>query len=287
MEKEKIMTTEDIQLTYNLGDLKINRLGYGGMQLTGEGIWGDVKNRENAIAILRKAVESGVNFIDTADSYGPFTNEELIRDALYPYTENLVIATKAGLERPGPNKWEPNGHPDHIRERIDGSLERLKVGQIDLWQLHRIDPDVDVEKTLQPVIKAVEVGKIRYVGLSEVTVDQIKEVEKILPIASVQNQYNLGDRQWEDVLDYTAANGMAFIPWFPLASGPDKMKDKIKSIAEKHNATIAQIALAWLLKRSDNILLIPGTKSLDHLEYNLKASKIELTDEEFETLSNA
>ena len=281
------MITEDIKLTYNLGDLIVNRLGYGGMQLTGEGIWGEVKDRENAIAILRKAVESGVNFIDTADSYGPFTNEELIREALYPYKENLVIATKAGLERPGPNKWEPNGHPDHIRERIDGSLERLKVGQIDLWQLHRIDPNVDVEKTLQPVIKAVEVGKIKYVGLSEVTVDQIKKVEKILPIVSVQNQYNIGDRQWEDVLDYTAAHGMAFIPWFPLASGPDKMKDKIKAIAEKHNATIAQIALACLLKRSDNIQLIPGTKSLSHLKDNLKASKIQLNDEEFETLSNS
>tara|TARA_R110002020_G_scaffold154714_2_gene334910 strand:+ start:59493 stop:60341 length:849 start_codon:yes stop_codon:yes gene_type:complete len=280
------MIQEKVNLKYKIGgDLEVNRLGYGGMQLTGEGVWGDVKNRENAIKILQKAVESGVNFIDTADSYGPFTNEELIQDALYPYKQDLVIATKAGLERPGPNQWEPNGHPDHIRECIDGSLKRLKIGQIDLWQLHRIDPDVDVEETLQPVIHAVAAGKIKYVGLSEVTVDQIKKVQEILPIVSVQNQYNLGDRQWEDVLDYTAANGLAFIPWFPLASGPDKMKEKIKSIAEKHDATIAQIALAWLLKRSDNILLIPGTKSLDHLASNIKATEIELTDEEFETLS--
>lgn len=279
------MVTENVNLTYKIGDLEVNRLGYGGMQLTGPGIWGDAPDRKTAIKVLQKAVESGVNFIDTADSYGPLTNEKLIADALHPYKDGLVIATKSGLERPGPDKWVPNGSPEHIRQGIEGSLKRLKVDQIDLWQLHRIDSKVPVEETLKPVIEAVEAGKIKYVGLSEVDVKQIKKVEAILPIVSVQNLYNLGDRQWEEVVDYTASKGMAFIPWFPLASGPEKMEEKIKSIAEKHNATTAQIALAWLLKRSDNILLIPGTKSLNHLEENLKASEIELSDEEFELLA--
>lgn len=279
------MIQERVNLKYKLGEKEVNRLGYGGMQLTGDGVWGDADDRENAIKILQSAVESGVNFIDTADSYGPFSNEQLIAEALYPYKSDLVIATKAGLERPGPNKWEPNGTPEHIRERIEGSLDRLKTEQIYLWQLHRIDPSVPVEKTLQPVIEAVEAGKIKYVGLSEVSVDQIKKVQEILPVISVQNMYNLGDRKWEDVLDYTTENNMAFIPWFPLASGPDKMASKIKTIAQNHGATLAQIALAWLLKRAENILLIPGTKSLKHLEDNLKASEIELTDQEFETLS--
>nr|WKN36575.1 aldo/keto reductase [Tunicatimonas sp. TK19036] len=279
------MVTEDIKRTYKIGDLEVNRLGYGGMQLTGKGVWKEVDDRENAIKVLQKAVELGVNFIDTADSYGPLTNERLIADALHPYPKDLKIATKSGLERPGPDQWTPNGKPEHIREGIEGSLKRLKLEQIDLWQLHRIDPEVPVEETLQPVIEAVEAGKIKYVGLSEVSVEQIKQVEEILPIVSVQNLYNLGERKWEDVVDYTASKGYAFIPWFPLASGPDSMAEKIKSVAEKHNATTAQIALAWLLKRSENILLIPGTKSLTHLEENLKAADIELTDEEFELLS--
>lgn len=279
------MITEDVKLTYKIGDFEVNRLGYGGMQLTGSGIWGDPKDRENAIKVLRKAVESGINFIDTADSYGPLTNEKLIADALHPYKKGLVIATKSGLERPGPDQWVPNGSPEHIRKGIEGSLKRLKIDQIDLWQLHRIDPKVPVEETLQPVVDAVEAGKIKYVGLSEVNVEQIKRVEAILPIVSVQNLYNLGDRKWEEALDYTASQGMAFIPWFPLASGPDTMAEKIKSVAEKHKASTAQIALAWLLKRSENILLIPGTKSLNHLEENLRATKIELSDEEFELLA--
>ncbi|MEQ9440485.1 MAG: aldo/keto reductase [Cyclobacteriaceae bacterium] len=279
------MVTEDIKLTYKIGDLEVNRLGYGGMQLTGPGIWGDAEDRENAIKVLQQAVALGVNFIDTADSYGPLTNEPLIADALYPYNEGLVIATKSGLERPGPDQWVPNGSPEHIRQGIEGSLKRLKTDQIDLWQLHRIDPEVPVEETLQPVIEAVAAGKIKYVGLSEVTVEQIKQVEAILPLVSVQNMYNLGDRKWEEVLDYTASQGLAFIPWFPLASGPDAMAEKIKSVAEKHEATTAQIALAWLLKRSENILLIPGTKSLTHLEENLRAADIELSDEEFELLA--
>lgn len=272
--------------TFKLGGtLEINRLGYGGMQLTGKGVFGEVADRENAKKVLQAAVAGGVNFIDTAEAYGPKTNEALIADALQPYKQDLVIATKGGFVRPGPDHWVPNGKPDFIRENIEGSLERLQVDTIDLWQLHRIDPNTPVAETLQPVIAAVKAGKIRYVGLSEVTVDQIKQVQQILPIVSVQNLYNLGERKWEDVLDYTTEQNLAFIPWFPLASGPQKMEDKIKAIADKHQATTAQIALAWLLKRADNILLIPGTKSVAHLEENLKAAEVELTAEEFEALS--
>jgi len=275
----------NISLTFKIGDSEVNRLGYGAMQLTGHGVFGEVADRKNAIKVLQAAVQGGVNFIDTAEAYGPKFNESLIADALLPYNNDLFIATKGGFDRPGPNNWIPNGKPENIKGNIEGSLERLKVDTIDLWQLHRIDPKVDVSETLKPVIDAVNAGKIRYVGLSEVSVEQIKQVQDILPIASVQNLYNLGNRQWESVLDYTATQNLAFIPWFPLASGPAKLEDKIKLIAENHNATIAQIALAWLLKRSANILLIPGTKSVEHLQENLKAAEIQLTDDEFNTLS--
>lgn len=271
--------------TFKFGELEVKRLGYGAMQLTGNGVFGEVEDRENAITVLREAVANGVNFIDTAEAYGPKFNESLIADALNPFQKDLFIATKGGFDRPGPNNWVPNGAPEKIREDIEGSLQRLKVDSIDLWQLHRIDPNVEVAKTLAPVIEAVKEGKIKNVGLSEVTIDQIKQVQDILPVVSVQNLYNLGNRQWESVLDFTAEQGLAFIPWFPLASGPHKLEDKIKAIAEKHKATTAQIALAWLLKRSPNILLIPGTKSVDHLKENLEATEIELTEEEFESLA--
>jgi len=280
------METKDKVLTFRLGDdLEINRLGYGAMQLTGFGVFGEVEDRENAKQVLQAAVNGGVNFIDTAEAYGPKFNESLIADALNPYKSGLVIATKGGFNRTGPNQWIPNGNPEYISQNIKGSLERLKVDTIDLWQLHRIDPKVPVEETLAPVVEAVKSGKIKHVGLSEVTIEQIEQVEKILPVVSVQNLYNLGNRQWENVLDYTTQRGMAFIPWFPLASGPDSMSKKISKIAAKHNATIAQIALAWLLKRASNILLIPGTKSIKHLNENLKAGDIELSDEEFAELS--
>ena len=280
------MGNQKNELTFKLGkDLEINRLGYGAMQLTGKGVFGEVADRENAKKVLQAAVEAGVNFIDTAEAYGPQFNESLIADALFPYKKGVVIATKGGFKRPGPNNWVANGTPEFIRENIEGSLNRLKVDTLDLWQLHRIDPNVPVEETLAPVAEAVKAGKIKYVGLSEVTVAQIEQVEKILPIVSVQNLYNLGNRQWEDVLDYTTKKGLAFIPWFPLASGPDSLSDKISKIAAAHNATTAQIALAWLLKRADNILLIPGTSSVGHLDENLKAADITLTDEEFDTLS--
>lgn len=265
-------------------DITINRLGYGAMQLTGTGVFGDAPDRENAKKVLQQAVELGVNFIDTAEAYGPKFNEALIADALYPYKHGLVIATKGGFNRPGPGNWVPNGDPAFIQSNIEGSLQRLKVDTIDLWQLHRIDPNVPVEKTLEPVVKALESGKIRHFGLSEVTIEQIEQVEKILPVTSVQNLYNLSERRWEDVLDYTTRRGMAFIPWFPLASGPDKMADKIARIAKAHNATVSEIALAWLLKRANNILLIPGTKSLAHLQENMQAADIELTEEEFAAL---
>jgi len=275
-----------VSLTYRLGnELEINRLGYGAMQLSGFGVFGEVEDRENAIKVLQEAIASGVNFIDTADAYGPHLNESLIADALNPYSANLVIATKGGFTRPGPNKWVPNGDPKFISENIEGSLKRLKVDAIDLWQLHRFDPKIPVEETLAPVVEAVKAGKIKYVGLSEVNIEQIERAQQVVPIVSVQNMYNLANRQWEEVLDYTAKNGQAFIPWFPLASGPQKLAEKLGKIAEAHQATTAQIALAWLLQRSPNILLIPGTKSVSHLHENLKASEIQLTEEEFEQLS--
>jgi pyridoxine 4-dehydrogenase len=282
------MATETIKsfLTYKLGnDIEINRLGYGAMQLTGHGVFGEVADRENAKKVLQETVISGVNFIDTADAYGPHFNESLIADALHPYKKGLVIATKGGFKRPGPNQWVANGDPKFIQENIEGSLKRLKVDVIDLWQLHRFDPNVHVEETLAPVAEAVKAGKIKHVGLSEVNIEQIERAEKVLPIVSVQNLYNLGNRQWEEIVDYTAKKGQAFIPWFPLASGPQKLADKLGKIAAAHNATTAQIALAWLLKRSPNILLIPGTSSIAHLHENLKASEIVLTDEEFGQLS--
>jgi pyridoxine 4-dehydrogenase len=280
-------TSSSPPLTFRLGqELEINRFGYGAMQLTGFGVWGDVKDRENAKLVLQHAVKYGVNFIDTAEAYGPQYNESLITDALYPFTKGLVIATKGGFERRGPNQWIPNGQPAFIRQNIEGSLKRLRTDCIDLWQLHRFDPKIPVEDTLAPVIEAVQAGKIRLVGLSEVSIQQIEQAEKLLPIASVQNLYNLGNRQWEEVVGYTLKKGIAFIPWYPLASGPDKLAKKISKIAELHQATTAQIALAWLLKRSPNILLIPGTKSLSHLAENMRAADIILTDEEFAELSH-
>ncbi len=279
-------TTGKISLTFKLGgEREINRMGYGGMQLTGTGVWGDLNDRDNAKRVLNAAVEAGVNFIDTADSYGPYTNEVLIQESIGQYYGKIVVATKGGLERPGPGEWVPNGRPEYIKKCIEGSLKRLKTEQIDLWQLHRIDPAVPVEETLAPVAEAVAAGKIKYVGLSEVDIKGIERAQKILPIVSVQNLYNLSNRNWEEVLDYTALHNIAFIPWFPLASGPEKMQDKIGAIAKKHNTTVAEVALAWLLKRSSNILLIPGTSSVQHLRENLQAVQVALSDEEFESLS--
>jgi len=279
-------TTATQASTFLLGGRQqINRMGYGAMQLTGQGVFGEVADRDNAKKVLQAAVRAGVNFLDTAEAYGPQLNEKLIAEALYPYPNDLVIATKGGFSRPGPGKWVPNGRPEFIRENIEGSLQRLKVDTLTLWQLHRFDPDVPVEETLGPVADAVKAGKIRFVGLSEVNEEQIERAGRVVPIVSVQNLYNLGNRRWESVLDYTTRNNMAFIPWFPLASGPDSLAGKISRIASDHQATTAQIALAWLLRRAPNILLIPGTSSLSHLQENLKAGSIQLTDREFDTLS--
>lgn len=278
--------TEDKQiLTFLLaGERRINRLGYGSMQLTGPGVWGDAPDRLLAIKVLKAAVKSGVDFIDTADAYGPYTNEILIHDALKDDYKKILIATKGGFERTGPGQWVTNGNPKYIQNTIEGSLKRLQVSQIDLWQLHRVDSKFPVEETLAPVAEAVKAGKIKYVGLSEVDIPEIERARKVLPIVSVQNLYNLGNRKWEKVLDYTAKENIAFIPWYPLASGPHKLQDNIGQIASKYNATTAQIALAWLLKRSENILLIPGTSSLEHLKENMGSASIHLTEEDFNKL---
>ena len=286
--KYPVESENDLQSSTFLlaGERRINRLGYGAMQLTGPGVWGDAPNRELAKTVLRSAVEAGVNFIDTADAYGPHTSEILIHDALRDYYDQILIATKGGFERTGPSQWISNGKPEYIKKAIEGSLKRLQVSQIELWQLHRIDPKVPVEETLRPVVEAVTAGKIKYVGLSEVDIKAIERARKVLPIVSIQNLYNLGNRQWENVLDYTAKEHIAFIPWYPLANGPHKLQESIGRIATKYSVTTAQIALAWLLKRSENILLIPGTSSLQHLKENMESSKIELTDEDFRNLSN-
>jgi pyridoxine 4-dehydrogenase len=274
-------------LTFLLGgERRINRLGYGAMQLTGPGVWGDAPNRVSAINVLKSAAESGVDFFDTADAYGPHTSEILIHDALKDYYNQILIATKGGFVRTGPGQWVTNGKPEYIQKAIEGSLKRLQKSQIELWQLHRVDPKVPVEETLVPVAEAVAAGKIKYVGLSEVEIHDIERARKVLPIVSVQNLYNLGNRKWEKVLDYTTKENIAFIPWYPLASGPHKLQDSIGRIAIKYKATTAQIALAWLLKRSENILLIPGTSSLDHLRENMGSVKINLTEEDFKTLSS-
>jgi len=259
------------------GDLAVNRLGYGAMRITGKGIWGPPKDHNGAIRILKRAVELGVNFIDTADSYGPYVSEELIAEALHPYPTGLVIATKGGLMRTGPDQWPVNAHPDHLKEALEGSLKRLKVDQIDLYQLHRIDPKVPAEQTFEFLKKVQQEGKVKHIGLSEVSVSDIKKAQQYFEVVSVQNMYSVDNRKWEPVLEYCQANNIAFIPWFPLNAGNVEASDKINQIAEKRNATVHQVALSWLLHHSDNILLIPGTSSVEHLEENMKAATLELS----------
>lgn len=267
-------------------DLQVNRLGYGTMQLTGPGVWGEPANPEGALRVLRRAVELGVTFIDTADSYGPFVSERLIKQALHPYNEDLVIATKTGLTRPGPDEWLPVGRPEYIRQQVELSLRFLGLERIDLMQLHRIDSKVPLEEQLGELARLKEEGKIRHIGLSEVTVDQLKAAGKITPIASVQNLYNLVKRDSEPVLDYAEANGIAFIPWFPLATGAlAREGSPLDEMALQLNAKPAQLALAWLLHRSPVMLPIPGTATLSHLEENMAAAAITLSDEDFNTLS--
>jgi pyridoxine 4-dehydrogenase len=264
------------------GDLTVNRLGFGAMRITGKGIWGEPADPDEARAVLRRAVELGVNLIDTADSYGPDVSERLIGETLAPYPEDVVIATKAGLVRPGPSQWDPDGRPEHIREAIEGSLTRLKLESIDLYQLHRIDPKVPMEDQVGTMAELRDEGKVRHVGLSEVGVEEIEGARRIVPIATVQNRYNLTDR----VLDFCEREGIGFVPWFPLATGSlARPGSPLDEIASSRGVAPGQVALAWLLRRSPVMLPIPGTSSVEHLEENIAAASIELTDEEFEELS--
>jgi pyridoxine 4-dehydrogenase len=274
--------------TFRLGgELEVHRLGFGGMRITGEGIWGAPADHDRALAVLRRAAELGVDFVDTADSYGPFVSEDLIREALHPYGD-VVVATKAGLTRSGPGKWAPVGRPEYLRQCLEMSLRRLGVERIDLWQLHRIDPQVPREEQFGVLREMVDEGKVRLVGLSEVSVEEIEACREVVPVASVQNLYNLGNRQSEEVLQHCEREGIGFIPWFPVAAGelarPGGLLDEI---ARDHRATHAQLALAWLLRRSPVMLPIPGTGSVEHLEENCLAASVELTDEEYEALTAA
>jgi aryl-alcohol dehydrogenase-like predicted oxidoreductase len=266
------------------GDLTVNRVGYGAMRITGKGIWGPPSDKDEAIKVLKRAVELGVNFIDTADSYGPYVSEELIAEALYPYPEGLVIGTKGGLLRTGPDQWPVDASPEHLKEALEGSLKRLKLDQIDLYQLHRIDPKVSAEKTFEFLKQAQQEGKIKHIGLSEVSVDDIKHAQQFFEVVSVQNMYSVDNRKWEAVLDYCKEQNIAFIPWFPLSSGNVKGLEALRKVADKHNATVHQVALSWLLHHADNILLIPGTSSVEHLEDNLKTADVELTEQDMKDL---
>jgi pyridoxine 4-dehydrogenase len=269
------------------GDLPVHRLGFGAMRITGPGIWGPPADEQTALAVLRRAVELGVDFIDTAESYGPYVSEELIRKALHPY-DGVVIATKSGLLRTGPDVWPVCGRPDFLRQGVEMSLRRLGVERIDLWQLHRIDPAVPAADQFGVMKDLQDEGKIRHLGLSEVSVEEISAAREVIDVVSVQNLYNLGNRQSEDVLSYCEREGIGFIPWFPVAAGelarPGGLLDEI---AAAHSATHAQLALAWLLRRSPVMLPIPGTGSLDHLEENCAAATVELTDEEYDALTAA
>ena len=267
--------------TISLGDeLAVNRLGFGAMRLTGDGIWGPPKDPTTAIAVLRRAVELGVNFIDTADSYGPNVSEELIAEALAPYPKDLVIATKGGWNRPGPNQWTHDASPAHLREAVEGSLKRLRLDRIDVYQLHIPDPVVPLAASIETLANLQAEGKIRLVALSNVTVEHIERARKIVPIVSVQNRYSFADREWDNVVDYCEANGIAFIPWFPLGAGRVAGK-LLERIAKARQVKPIQIALAWLLKRSPVMLPIPGTSSIAHLEENIQAASLQLSEKEY------
>lgn len=266
------------------GELTVNRLGFGAMRLTGEGIWGPPKDRKKALAVLRRALELDVNFIDTADSYGPEVNEELIAEALYPYPPDLVIATKGGWNRPGPNQWTHDATPAHLRAAVAGSLRRLRLDRIPLYQLHHPDPVVSFDASVETLAELRQEGKIRLIGLSNVTQEHIERARKIVPIVSVQNRYSFADREWDYVVDYCERNRIAFIPWFPLGAGK-AAGDVLNEIARAHNAKPMQVAIAWLLQRSPWMLPIPGTSSVEHLEENVAAASLRLTKEEFERLS--
>jgi pyridoxine 4-dehydrogenase len=270
------------------GDLTVKRLGYGAMRITGPGIWGEPKDRNEARKVLQRALELGVNFIDTADAYGPEVSENIIAEALYPYRKDLVIATKSGFTRSGPNKWAVDGRPDYLRQCVEMSLRRLKLERIDLYQLHRIDPKVPVEESLGALKEFQDAGKIRHIGLSEVSPAEIEQANKTVKIVSVQNQYNLSDRQHEKALKYCEQHRLAFIPWFPVAAGKlAKAGGPLDKAAKQHQATVAQLSLAWLLHHSPVMLPIPGTSSVKHLEENMAAAKLQLSPEEWKAIESS
>jgi aryl-alcohol dehydrogenase-like predicted oxidoreductase len=271
--------------TFHLGgSVAVHRLGYGAMRITGDGVWGPPKDKEEALAVLRRAIELGVTLIDTAESYGPHVSEELIAEALYPYPKELVIATKGGFDRSGPGQWEVNCRPERLRDELNGSLQRLRVDRIELWQLHRIDSAVPPEDQFGAIQEFQQAGKIHYVGLSEVSVEQIEHARQFFDVASVQNRYNVADREWEPVLRYCERENIAFMPWYPLKAGKMQESDALAGIAKKHHATPTQIAIAWLLAHSRVILPIPGTSKVKHLEENLAAAGIGLSAEDMEAL---
>lgn len=267
------------------GDLEVNRLGFGAMRITGDGIWGWPPDRANAVKVLKRAVDLGVNLIDTADAYGPETSELLIAEALHPYPKGLVIATKGGLTRPGPGQWVPNGHPEHLKEAVDNSLKRLKLDRIDLYQLHRIDKNVPVEDSLGALKEAQQAGKIRHIGLSEVSAEEIERARKTVPIVSIQNRYNFDDRKWDEAVTFCEKENLGFLPWAPVGGNRGLSGSSVDAVSKAHNASVYQIALAWLLQRSPVMLPIPGTQNLQHLEDNCAAAKLKLTSEEWKSLA--
>ncbi len=268
------------------GDLKVRRMGFGAMRITGRGIWGPPKDEAEAIRVLRRAVELGVNLIDTADSYGPEVSEQLIAKALHPYPVGLVLATKGGLTRPGPDRWSSNCSPAHLKKTCEGSLKRLQLERIDLYQLHTHDSRVPMEDSIGALAELRAAGKIRHIGVSNFSVAELKRAQKIAPIVSVQNRYNMNDRASDSVIDRCEADGLAFLPWYPLAvGGIARGNSQIEAIAKRHHATPSQVALAWLLKRSPAMLPIPGTSSVAHLEENVAAAKVQLDDDEFRSLA--
>ena len=277
------MATEAGTITLG-GDLTVNRMAYGAMRITGEGIWGPPKDRDEAIRVLKRCLELGINFIDTADSYGPYVSEELIAEALHPYPDGLVIGTKGGLLRTGPNQWPVDGSRKHLQEALDGSLKRLKLDRIDLYQLHRFDHKVPAEEYLGFLQEMQQAGKIRHIGLSEVDVDQIKQAQEYFEVVSVQNMYNFGEQRWNPTLKFCEENNIAFIPWYPLSAGNLEAEQAIHRVAERHRATEYQIALAWLLAASPVMLPIAGTSSVKHLEENVQAATIKLTDEDLQDM---
>lgn len=271
--------------TFKIGEnLTVNRLGFGAMRITGEGIWGWPKDRDEALRVLKRAVELGVNLIDTADAYGPETSELLIAEALHPYPNGLVIATKGGLTRPGPGQWVPNGRPEYLKQCVDKSLKRLKLERIELYQLHRVDRNVPMEDSLGAIREMRDAGKIRHVGLSEVGPEEIERARKVVPIATVQNRYNVSDRKWDNALKHCEKEGLGFMPWSPVGGGKSLKDSAVEAVAKELNASVYQVAIAWLLHRSPVMLPIPGTSSVKHLEENVAAGKLRLTEAQMKAL---